>query len=43
MFWGFLATGAALLVMLVWSLVEIRRIDRIIAGVDRRLGRRTEK
>ena len=38
MVYGFLMTGIALAVLVVWGLIEIRRIDRIIAAVDRRLG-----
>jgi hypothetical protein len=38
MVYGFLLTGIALVVLVVWGLIEIRRIDRIIAAVDRKLG-----
>ena len=38
MFYGFLLTGIALLILLVWGALEIRRVDRIIAEADRKLG-----
>jgi hypothetical protein len=37
---GFALTGAALLLMLVAALVQIRRVDRTIERVDRELARR---
>lgn len=38
MFLGLLLTGISLLILIFWSLWEMRRIDRIIEEVDRKLG-----
>ena len=38
MFFGLLLTGIALLILLVWARREVRRVDRIIEEVDRKLG-----
>lgn len=35
MFWGFVLTAMALVFMVIWSLFQIRRVDRIIEKVDR--------
>jgi hypothetical protein len=43
MFWGFLATAAILVLMIGWSLLQIRRIDRVIKEIDERLGEKGDE
>ena len=38
MFTGLLLTGISLLLLLLWSLWEMHRVDRVIEEVDRKLG-----
>lgn len=42
MIWGLLATAVCLCVLIGWASVEIFRVDRIIASVDRRLAGKDE-
>lgn len=39
MFWGLSLTAALVAIMVIWSLLEIRRLDRIRKRVDQRLYR----
>jgi len=41
MFWGFVLTATALAFMVIWSLFQIRRVDRTIEKVDRALDEKT--
>ncbi len=43
MFWGFILTAAALVLMIVMALVQIYRVDRVIEQVDREHSNRDEE
>lgn len=35
MFWGFVFTASALVIMILWALLQIKRVDSVIEQVDR--------
>ncbi len=43
MYYGFLLTGVCITALVICCLIEVRRVDRIIERVDRRIGQPEEQ